>query len=179
MAWTAPRTWVTGETVTAALMNTHIKDNLLAIGEHVKVVKSADESVTSSTTLQDDDELLFAVAANETWLYRFGIFATGNTTGEFKYKINGPTSHAMRYGHGGAMEDTSATVSMLRAGRDDIDIQPINVQTTPTAIMLQLDGIIANAGNAGNCTLRWAQNTSDGTATVVEQNSYLIATQVN
>ncbi len=29
MAWTAPRTWVTGETVTAALMNAHIKDNLL------------------------------------------------------------------------------------------------------------------------------------------------------
>ena len=29
MAWTAPRTWVTGEVVTAALMNTHVRDNLL------------------------------------------------------------------------------------------------------------------------------------------------------
>lgn len=28
MAWTAPRTWVTSETVTAALMNTHVRDNL-------------------------------------------------------------------------------------------------------------------------------------------------------
>ncbi len=27
MAWTAPRTWVTGETVTAALLNTHVRDN--------------------------------------------------------------------------------------------------------------------------------------------------------
>jgi hypothetical protein len=27
MAWTAPRTWVSGELVTAALFNTHIKDN--------------------------------------------------------------------------------------------------------------------------------------------------------
>lgn len=27
MAWTAPRTWVTGELVTAALLNTHIRDN--------------------------------------------------------------------------------------------------------------------------------------------------------
>lgn len=27
MAWTVPRTWVTGETVTAALMNAHIRDN--------------------------------------------------------------------------------------------------------------------------------------------------------
>lgn len=27
MAWTAPRTWVVGEIVTAALMNTHVRDN--------------------------------------------------------------------------------------------------------------------------------------------------------
>ncbi len=29
MSWTAPRTWVTAETVTAAIMNTHVRDNLL------------------------------------------------------------------------------------------------------------------------------------------------------
>lgn len=28
MAWTTPRTWVTGEIVTASLMNTHVRDNL-------------------------------------------------------------------------------------------------------------------------------------------------------
>jgi len=33
MAWTSPRTWVAGETVTAALMNTHVRDNLKAIGD--------------------------------------------------------------------------------------------------------------------------------------------------
>ncbi len=27
MAWTAPRTWTTGELVTAAIMNAHIRDN--------------------------------------------------------------------------------------------------------------------------------------------------------
>lgn len=31
MAWTAPRTWVAAETVTASLMNTHIRDNELAL----------------------------------------------------------------------------------------------------------------------------------------------------
>ena len=29
MSWTAPRTWVTGEIVTASLMNTHVRDNML------------------------------------------------------------------------------------------------------------------------------------------------------
>ena len=31
MAWTAPRTWVTSEIVTSTIMNTHVRDNLLAI----------------------------------------------------------------------------------------------------------------------------------------------------
>ena len=31
MAWTAPRTWVTGELVTAAILNTYIKDNQIAL----------------------------------------------------------------------------------------------------------------------------------------------------
>jgi hypothetical protein len=33
VAWTSPRTWVAGETVTAALLNTHVRDNLKAIGD--------------------------------------------------------------------------------------------------------------------------------------------------
>lgn len=33
MAFTSPRTWVSGEDVTAALMNTHVRDNLKALTE--------------------------------------------------------------------------------------------------------------------------------------------------
>lgn len=33
MAWTSPRTWVPLETVTAALLNAHVRDNLKAIGD--------------------------------------------------------------------------------------------------------------------------------------------------
>lgn len=29
MSWTAPRTWIAGETPTAALLNTHLRDNML------------------------------------------------------------------------------------------------------------------------------------------------------
>jgi hypothetical protein len=31
VAWTTPRTWVAGELVTAALLNTHLRDNLNAV----------------------------------------------------------------------------------------------------------------------------------------------------
>ncbi len=32
MAWTTPRTWIVGEVPTAALMNTHVRDNLSFLG---------------------------------------------------------------------------------------------------------------------------------------------------
>ena len=34
MAWTTPRTWTDGEIPTAAILNTHITDNLNALSTH-------------------------------------------------------------------------------------------------------------------------------------------------
>ena len=34
MAWTAPRTWVTGEMTTAALLNLYMRDNQTMLGSH-------------------------------------------------------------------------------------------------------------------------------------------------
>ncbi len=33
MAWTTPRTWVTGELVTAAMLNAHVRDNFNVVRE--------------------------------------------------------------------------------------------------------------------------------------------------
>ena len=50
-AWTAPRTWVTGETVTASQLNTHLRDNLLALREanHCRVYRSSAGTLTTAT----------------------------------------------------------------------------------------------------------------------------------
>jgi hypothetical protein len=42
MAWTAPKTWAVGETVTAAKLNTHIKSNLIALDQHTHDGSSGD-----------------------------------------------------------------------------------------------------------------------------------------
>lgn len=49
MAWTAPRTWVAGELVTAALLNTHVRDNLL---------------VTAPAVMTTTGDMVYASAAN-------------------------------------------------------------------------------------------------------------------
>lgn len=61
MAWTTPRTWAAGELVTAALMNTHVKDNLdfLAAAPHeLWLARVANQSIANitRTAIQWDTE---------------------------------------------------------------------------------------------------------------------------
>lgn len=61
MAWTAPRTWVTGEVVTASQMNTHIRDNLLAIyPRRCEVYRAGTATVATATytTVSFDSETI-------------------------------------------------------------------------------------------------------------------------
>lgn len=62
MAWTAPRTWVAGELVTASLLNTHIRDNEL----YLKDAPTFDGNVTITGTLAQTGAATFtgAIVAN-------------------------------------------------------------------------------------------------------------------
>lgn len=50
MAWTTPRTWVTGEVVTAAMLNEQIRDNELFLRKHVGAYayKTANQSIANN-----------------------------------------------------------------------------------------------------------------------------------
>ena len=72
MAWTAPRTWVTAEVVTAALLNTHVRDNLLQTAPALVTTKGDLVGGTAANTLNR-----LAVGTNDYVL----IAASGETTG--------------------------------------------------------------------------------------------------
>lgn len=61
MAWTSPRTWAVGETVTAALMNTHLRDQLNFLAApprvHVTNVAGITHTTATSTLLTWDTEV--------------------------------------------------------------------------------------------------------------------------
>ena len=54
MAWSSPRTWTTGELVTAALMNTHIRDNLNALFSPPGTTASITTDITTTSTSFED-----------------------------------------------------------------------------------------------------------------------------
>lgn len=176
MAWTAPRTWTDGELVTAAIMNPHVRDNLLAVGPHLIVRKTSDQSVTSSTVLVNDTALLFAVAANEVWRWEQVILWNAATSGDLKWTYTWPA---------GATAIVQ-TVYPFDAAGSVPSIQ--NVITSGTALGLEtqdvnlnitiFDGHITNAGTAGNVQFQWAQKISNGTATKVLTHSSLWAVKL-
>jgi hypothetical protein len=59
MAWTTPRTWVTGELVTATILNTYVRDNQLALDTFV-----GGQDLTSGRVLMGAGTSAIAVTGN-------------------------------------------------------------------------------------------------------------------
>lgn len=141
---------------------------------HAFVRKTADESVTSSATLQSDDALLFAIAASEVWIFEFVIVYTASSTGDIAVALAVPTgfstlkwyAQGLQGGWSQTQPVTASDTTKLFdgvSGRDDV---------------VTMKGIIVNGATSGNVQFRWAQSASDATATTVRAGSYLMAHQI-
>src|SRR5690349_11167290 len=64
-SWTAPRTWVALETVTASLLNTHLRDNLLYLKEQADAHKRLTTNYTAvgNVGAGEDDLITYSVPA--------------------------------------------------------------------------------------------------------------------
>ena len=139
------------------------------------VAKAADESVTSSTTLQDDDELFFTVAANA--VYEVGGFlrylgVAG--VGIFKVGWSGPASATFDWLPSGLIDtDTANTADHMWGGYKAIGDSNTFGGSGSTAVVARPYGRLVTS-TAGTFKLRWAQGTSSGTATTLKAQSYLI-----
>lgn len=80
MAWTAPRTWVAGETVTAALLNTHLRDNLKAIGDAWTSYTPVWTAATTNPVLGNGTMGGAWMQAGKLTLFRINITAGSTTT---------------------------------------------------------------------------------------------------
>lgn len=125
------------------------------------VKKTADESVTSSTTFQNDDALAFSISANKSYLFRAALAYSAAASGGIKFQWTGPASPTLvgmvdRYdGISGGNAATAFSSVML------------SLANAATKRIYEVIGIIQNGANAGTAQLQWAQNTTNGTATTV------------
>lgn len=54
MAWTTPRTWVAAEVVTAALLNTHIRDNQTDLDARINAISGLVKQIAHMSTTTED-----------------------------------------------------------------------------------------------------------------------------
>jgi len=77
--WTAPRTWVAGEVVTAAIMNTHIRDNQKALSDAWASYSPTWTASTTNPTLGNGGLIGTYLNAGKLVMYRIRV-AFGSTT---------------------------------------------------------------------------------------------------
>ena len=220
MAWTNPRTWTTNEVVSKAIMDAHVRDNLLetavakaaAAGDIpyataataltvltlgtqgylvvagasapeykglVKVRKTATEAVNDSTALQDDDELLFAIAANEDWMFELFLITDGPAAADIKFAFTVPAAATLAWA-GIGLETTATDGEGVKVG-ETIEVSGTSVTYgeigVATKVLVRLYGTVENGANAGNVTLQFAQGGAVATDTKIFANSWLRAEQ--
>lgn len=176
--------WTAHDILTAADLNAAIAKGIPKI-----VVKTADESVTSSTTLQDDNELLISLASGSSYLIEAHLLVSGAAAGDVKTAwartgtlnqiggrmVRGPGINTTDVTAGAAAATTvginrssggNALTTALASGVDGTAISYISEVFTLTSVV------------TGTLTLQWAQNTSSATATIMRAGSFLIVTPI-
>jgi hypothetical protein len=154
-----------GDTITVASISTGLVVSA--------VVKAADESVSASTTLQADDELTIAVAANSVYQWEaLLVVDETSATPDFKFQWNVPASTTGTYAFSEPVSVTSASGAAYGS--------PFSVLFSAASTYgVRCYGVVRTAGTAGNLALSWAQNTSNATAATVKADSYIKLTKVS
>ncbi len=142
------------------------------VASTLSAYKSADQTVTGSTTLQDDSALSILLAGSAT--YFFHAFIPWSVAGG---------APGIRLALGGTVTVTSVralirAASIAQAGFDEVTGlgSPVGTDTGSADVALIEGSVETDA--AGTLLLQWAQNTSDATnGTTVHRGAWLSATR--
>jgi hypothetical protein len=142
------------------------------------VIKTADESVTSSTTVQDDNHLSMTLNANTNYWLDGLLLVDGAAAGDFKLQFVVP-SGTIRWLADGPDSSAAATTDIVDRNWKAGSLTTImGTIASGTTTILPVSGIIRTAASGGTFKLQWAQGTSSATATRVFTNSFLRVTRM-
>jgi hypothetical protein len=112
MAWTTPRTWVTSELVTAALMNTHLRDNLTFLLTNIPNQTVA--SITSAASPFTAAGSVVILGDTSGGNITVNLPAAAANTGKFYYIKNTGTGTVTVDGNGSETVEGETTQQLLQ-----------------------------------------------------------------
>lgn len=179
MAWPTSSTVAAAGVITAAARN-DLRQDLLDVNRFVR--KTADEPVTSSTTQQNDNELLLSIGEAGTYIFEVTLFATSaaNAAGDLQVGFSFPTG-TLHYGVAALDPALASGDSGTMKGQGILSATsgaagPIIGLSTST-LMITLRGILI-ATATGTLQLTWAQMTSNANASTIKAGSFMTMKQV-
>jgi hypothetical protein len=146
--------------------------NVSGSGVATFVRKTTDETVTSSTTYQDDDHLFYSASADQVFEFEAHMFISGGAGG-IKIRVNIPTGATMKL-----LAEVRGNNAFSYATLTSSTSEVTRASVAGTANYARIRGIITmGSSGGGNVVVQWAQNTGNA-STTVEAGSYLKITPI-
>jgi hypothetical protein len=143
--------------------------------QQAHVIKGSDESVTSSTTLQDDNELFLSVSAGANYWVQGFIIYSADAAGDLKISFSGPTGSTFSYVSDAIGSTATSSVSTVSRSLQSLGSTPSPGGVgSGTNVVFMPKGVLQVGGTAGTLRLQWAQLASSAVATTVRARSLLI-----
>lgn len=136
------------------------------------VRKTADEIVNNSIVLQNDDELLFAMGANEVW--EVTLLLINYSPSAVPLMSLGTSLPVGATLHGVVLYQNAAGTDQVNTGIIEGAIGTIYAVNS-IRCRFSLKAVVINGANAGNFQLQWAQGVATVENTTMKANSCLIA----
>jgi hypothetical protein len=141
----------------------------------VFVYKDVDESVANSTALQQDNELFFAFGAFAVWEFTFFImYSSASATPDLKLTIEDQSGLGTVLWHDLLGTNNPTTAGQIRRVGGDVSVWPADASIR----IGEIRGIILGSSTGSALRLKWAQNASNATATILRTGSYLVAHKI-
>jgi len=122
---------------------------------------TADQSITSTTTLTDITDLSFPVEANKVYRFRATVIIYADAGG-FIVSVNGPASPTrVDFGFVGLSGAVTTYGTTATSSAGAINAMPA------------IQGVIHNGANAGTVALQFRQSSSNAAATTVKSGSWI------
>lgn len=147
--------------------------------------KTADESLASNVTLQNDDHLTLAYEANAFYILEGVLYVVGPAAADIRTAFTFTAAAGTELSWGSAGPDTGMSTLVSGSGdwqgRPNETASPSNLinyglyDFSPVTIILR--GSLTVGATPGTLTLQWAQNTSNAGAVIVKKTSWLRLTR--
>lgn len=170
-------TWTDGNQLGATDVNTKIMQTLF-------VNKTTDESVTSSTTIQNDNVIKFTTVTNSIYYVKAYIMVDGHDgatggggtdgAGGIEYGWYGPTNATFNWTSNAIVDDTNARGNISRVRHTISSLPDMMTIGTGNYMIIPVQGILEVTDTAGVFGFRWTQAGSSTTPTVVKALSGLV-----